>query len=208
MKGVYRELIAALSYPPFVPLCFEPTFSPPSLSDSFAPAPRPPSRFVPVCWGGTAGKGVSGSVANAVKALRIPESAAAANQPRPTVISCHQSHKSFPFASLPPAFPRRDQRLRVFKLHVAASLRSLKASIDSKGWCEFLITQMCACFAQHLSTPPPILQLPTSTIQTSASTRRRLTLLRPAGGRRRARRKATLAFDRLAEVWLRLFDVK
>lgn len=39
----------------------------------------------------------------------------------------------------------------VFKLHVSASLRSLKASIDSKGSFEFLITQIYECCAQQLA---------------------------------------------------------
>lgn len=84
MKGVYRELIAALSCPPptpIVPLCFEPTFS--------LLSPIPSLRLLFLLLPGlsrSAGegpleKGVLGSVANTVKALRIPDSGGGSSQP-------------------------------------------------------------------------------------------------------------------------------
>lgn len=91
------------------------------------------SRFVLNCWREIARNGISGSIADILKALRIPVPASPSQPAMPHGDIPASKPQIFPsfFASLPfslSLFLRwHFQQLRMFKLHISASLRSLKA---------------------------------------------------------------------------------
>lgn len=91
------------------------------------------SWFVLNCWREIARNGISGSIADILKALRIPVPASPSQPAMPHGDIPASKPQIFPsfFASLPfslSLFLRwHFQQLRMFKLHISASLRSLKA---------------------------------------------------------------------------------
>lgn len=119
-----------------ISLWLQPLLFPLLLRCCSSSAPLPPSsQFVLDCWQDIAGNGVLGNVANVLKALRIPIPASASQPAMPHGDTPASKPHIFPlvFASLPFLclsffFPRwHFQRLQMFKLHISASLRSLKA---------------------------------------------------------------------------------